>query len=1195
MKHRILFLATFFVVCRLFSQPTITNFSPAFGPVGSSVTISGSNFSSNTANNIVFFGTVKAVVTAASSTSLTVTAPVGATYEPLSVTTNNLTAYSSKPFNITFPGGGTFTSSSFVTSGSLDGGYPSNIKTADINGDGKLDLLEIVGTDGEEVKVYRNTSSIKNISFTLALTISTTCAYNLTTGDLDGDGKLDLAVTNVCSNIVSLYKNTSTTSLFSFASKIDYGTGAFPYDVIIRDLDMDGKADIAVSNMDGSTVSVLKNTSLFGLLSFNPKVDFSAGNDPRRLTVGDLNEDGRPEIVVANQQSYSVSVFENTSSNGTISFSRISDLPTPGLPESVATSDLDGDGKLDIVVTNSNSTVGSLSIFQNVSSGTNLSFASGFDIRMDDETWPYILSIADMDGDKSPDLVVTTQFSPSVSVLRNSSTSGSISFAGKADYSTGSPYRKMMTVGDFDGDGKSDMAIGNAVDKTVMFLRNVVDGPNIISFTPIAAGTGTTVTITGTNFNGATSVTFGGTEASSFNVVNPTTITAMVAAGSSGEVKVTTSLGIGKLAGFTFTGVAGLVPTITNVAPASGAVGTNVTITGTNFSSTIANNVVYFGAVRATVNAASTTTLAVTVPSGANYEALTVTTNNLTAYAAKPFNITFAGGAPVESSSFAAPTDLATDGNPYNMIVADFDFDGKPDIAVVNASSNSVSIVKNITSNYSISFAPKTNYTTSSGPVDVSSGDFDGDGLTDLAIVNAISNTVSVIRNTSTNGNISFAPKVDFATGSSPRGVKIADLDSDGKPEIVVTNYGGNTFSVFQNTSSGSGVISFAAKVDIPTNSGPIGLSIADIDGDGKADITVANTSSNNVSIFRNVTSNNSIQVAVQVDFATGSSPVDVSIGDLDGDGKVDVTVVNTSSNTVSTFRNASISGSIILGSKVDFPIQSNSTSIFIADINGDSKLDIATSNGNIVGTVSVLQNNSNGQSISFLNEVIFSTGSLPRSIVVADINTDGRPDLLTANYNDNTLSILQNNMAVVLPLKLISFDGRKAVKNTQLNWETQNEENITKFEIQNSVDGIVFSSVGYVLAAGNMNIRKRYGFLHASPKQQINYYRLRIFDRSNQSTYSSIIRVDLSDAINTISIAPNPAVDYVIVSHPALKERSKLIIFDMAGRTVKEVIVNVQAKQTILETKSLSSGSYKVVFTNGKSRTYQTLQINRQ
>lgn len=117
--------------------------------------------------------------------------------------------------------------------------------------------------------------------------------------------------------------------------------------------------------------------------------------------------------------------------------------------------------------------------------------------------------------------------------------------------------------------------------------------PTISSFTPVSATSGATVTITGTNLTGATEVGFGGFSATSFIVNSGTTITAVVGAGASGDVSVTTPGGTATLAGFIFIPA----PTITSFTPNSGGAGTSITITGTNFTGATA---VSFGGTAAT-------------------------------------------------------------------------------------------------------------------------------------------------------------------------------------------------------------------------------------------------------------------------------------------------------------------------------------------------------------------------------------------------------------------------------------------------------------------------------------------------------------------------------------------------------------------------------------------------------------------
>src|SRR5258705_7879450 len=128
------------------------------------------------------------------------------------------------------------------------------------------------------------------------------------------------------------------------------------------------------------------------------------------------------------------------------------------------------------------------------------------------------------------------------------------------------------------------------------------------------------------------------------------------------------------------------VPTIISFSPTSGSIGTIVTITGTNFNTTAANNIVYFGAVKTTVTNANANTLIVTVPIGATYQPITVTTDSLTAYSAQPFILTFTSGdSTFTQTSFASKMNFSVSGNNpfiYTASIFDLDGDGRADVAV---------------------------------------------------------------------------------------------------------------------------------------------------------------------------------------------------------------------------------------------------------------------------------------------------------------------------------------------------------------------------------------------------------------------------------------------------------------------------------------------------------------------------------
>ena len=326
-----------------------------------------------------------------------------------------------------------------------------------------------------------------------------------------------------------------------------------------------------------------------------------------------------------------------------------------------------------------------------------------------------------------------------------------------------------------------------------------------------------------------------------------------------------------------------------------------------------------------------------------------------------------------------------------------------------------------INSQTPITFSSITNFTTGSDPNYVSIGDLNGDGKPDLVVANSSSNTVSVFLNTTTNGAATptFSAKTDFTTGSGPFSISIGDLNGDGKPDLAVANSSSNTVSVFLNTTTnGATTPSFSSKTDFTTGSGPTSVSIGDLNGDGKPDLAVANSNSDNVSVFLNTTTNGATtpSFSSKTDFTTGSSPVSVSIGDLNGDGKPDLAVANSFSDNVSVFFNTTTNGAATpsFSSKTDFTTGSIPSSVSIGDLNGDGKPDLATANL-VADNVSVFLNTTtNGAATpSFSSKTDFTTGSSPNSVSIGDLNGDGKPDLALTN-GQSSLSVFFNTTSTV-------------------------------------------------------------------------------------------------------------------------------------------------------------------------------------
>jgi hypothetical protein len=474
---------------------------------------------------------------------------------------------------------------------------------------------------------------------------------------------------------------------------------------------------------------------------------------------------------------------------------------------------------------------------------------------------------------------------------------------------------------------------------------------------------------------------------------------------------------------------AATVPVIFGFNPISGAVGTNVTISGTNFSPVASNNIVYFGALRAVVTGASVTNLVVTVPAGATYAPITETVGGLVAYANKAFQPTFLGnGSNISPSSFAPRVDLAGGNGPYVICIADLDGDGKPDLVAINYYDDNISLFRNISTNGSLttdSFAPRVDLPSFGGaPLGLAVADVDGDGKLDLVVSDSSNNRVLVYRNISTVGTLttnSFAAPVAFSAGNSPAAVRVRDLDGDGRPDIVCVNSGDNTLSILRNIGTAGSLTtnSFAAQVVLATGPNPSDLVIADLDGDGKPDLVQLNYTPSFFSVFRNTSVPGGIDTnsfAARVDFATPGEGNSIIVGDVDGDGKPDVIVGLASGSAISVYRNLASPGTLDTNSfaaEVDFAAPGLVRGVAMGDLNGDGKPDIS-----LVGEegdfMSIYQNVSTPGSFtntSLAGRVDFGAGSDAHSVVIGDLDGDGRPDIIFVNQYDNTISIYQNEV----------------------------------------------------------------------------------------------------------------------------------------------------------------------------------------
>lgn len=336
--------------------------------------------------------------------------------------------------------------------------------------------------------------------------------------------------------------------------------------------------------------------------------------------------------------------------------------------------------------------------------------------------------------------------------------------------------------------------------------------------------------------------------------------------------------------------------------------------------------------------------------------------------------------------TFGAATPFTVASSPQSVLVQDINGDGKLDIVTANSGSSTVSV---LVGDGQGSFGSQASYTPGLGSFFVVSSDFNGDGKSDLAVANAASNNVVVLAGI---GSGAFAGARTFNVGLTPLAVAGGDLNGDGKIDLVVTNGSQNSISVLLGMGNGS----FGPDVKFPTVFDPRDVILADFNGDGKLDAAVADGVCCNIKqSVAILLGNGNGGFGAATSFDAGTNAVAIVSADFNKDGNADLAVANNADSNFSVLLGDG-NGSFATPTNISLPVSPND--IATGDLNGDGNADL------IVGPlpVSVFLGNGMGG---------FSAGPtipLPDvvSVAIGDVNGDGLADLATAN-NAGSLSIL--------------------------------------------------------------------------------------------------------------------------------------------------------------------------------------------
>ncbi len=362
------------------------------------------------------------------------------------------------------------------------------------------------------------------------------------------------------------------------------------------------------------------------------------------------------------------------------------------------------------------------------------------------------------------------------------------------------------------------------------------------------------------------------------------------------------------------------------------------------------------------------------------------------------------GGA-MGTGSFESPGSFAVGDAPNSIKLADLNGDGSLDAITADITSNTVSVLLGQGDG---GFEVADSYSTGTSPASVVLGDLNGDGILDLVTANSGDLTTTVLLG---RGDGTFDDGGSYSTGLFPSSAALGDLNGDGNLDLLVTNAADARAGVLLGNGNGS----FKDR-----NSFSIGLAncktsaLGDLNGDGILDLAVADYMAMKFGVFMG---NGDGTFKSGTTYATGLGPTSLALGDLNGDGILDAVTVGNWDSSANVFigkGDGTFSGTSFLTGTAGL---ATPDSVALGDIDGDGILDLAVVG--VMGDLEIFVGNGDG---TFEVGASYSTGANPISVAFGDVDRDGVLDIVTADKNADQIStFVAQTKDGVSPL--LSFD----------------------------------------------------------------------------------------------------------------------------------------------------------------------------
>jgi len=878
------------------------------------------------------------------------------------------------------------------------GNNPFSTSAGDFDGDGDLDLA-VTNVSSNNLTILKNSGSGV---FTQTIVGAGNGPRSAAMGDFNGDGDLDLAVTNSNSNNVSIFNNDGNGAFVSTPVVV----GNNPLAVAAGDFDGDGDLDLAASSYNN--VSILKND---GKGTFTLGSPVGVGSNLVSVTVADFDGDRDLDLAMANHNSNNVSVLKN---NGNGVFTLSASIGVGSNPSSVAAGDFDGDGDVDLAATNWNSN--NVSILKNNGNGAFTPTSVGVGSN------PNSVTVGDFDADGDLDLAAANYYSNNLSILKNN---GSGVFT-SAPLGVGT-NPNFVTAGDFDGDGDVDLAVTNQGLNNLSIMKNGLiaeAGPNkeICSGQSVALGGNPTAA------NGAPPYTFKWTPITGLN--NPTAAKPMATPAATTEysVQVTDSSGA-KATGKVIITVKPNTPAACaqteiyandfegNVGPEWSSKAVATSPNGRHFLGEFGNQKVSLTLKELPAHNVVTVQFDL-------YIIETWDGNNLQ-FGPDVWRLDVDGGPTLLNTTFSksAPDDFpqafpsSFPGNSFPAQTGAVEIDALGYNTIRQPWGDAV---------YNLSYT--VNHASASIIINFSASGLQGMwdeswGLDNVRIVTSNNAARNPVVNAGPDKEICSGESVIIGgtptgTGGAPpykykwtptTGLNDAAISNPTAKPVATTEYtvevtdaagAKATDKVIVTAHGGADKIICFVQTATSVGGAPTAIAAGDFDGDGDVDLAATRRYSNNLAILQNDGRGN---YSVASSPAVGSQPLSVTAGDFDGDRDLDLAVTHYVDGFISVLFN---SGKGDFAARTDYSMGiSWNDFVAAADLDRDGDLDLIVTGTNS-GNVSIRKNNGNG---IFQPKVDYHFTRDADDAAIADFDNDGDLDLAATALDAPGLTLFQN------------------------------------------------------------------------------------------------------------------------------------------------------------------------------------------